>query len=645
MLARGRLTRSVGAFALVVSPRRTTGVAPFNVHFDATGTLSANVPDTFRNVWYEWNFGESSGPGVAAWTFGIQNRTRNTAHGPIAGHLYETPGTYMVTCSATDGINSAVWTTLITVQDPAVVYAGKTMQYSNAGSGSSTQVITSSHETILATIASKGDGWRHRFNRGDTFLMSTDPSESVNNIHNSDLLLDAYGSGAAPVFGLTGASASSANSRGLFTFGQQANVPTRCTLSDVLVDGTTSTADRECEAVTLFAGIDLTLVRVTAKTCQMVLRCSVLQDKYNFNLGGMAMTLNPGLAVYDCAVQSPKDTTSGNPPYALYFAAEKYIVQGCNFDLNAGANDNRTHALRQTHGYKGLVANNLLRGAGQNRHCLKIHSETQADVENVYFSFTSQPWLGSVYGPNGPSGGKTDYIWCCDNQVESTFTTVPVASGPPSSGAGDDTGTRIYHLGIVGNLIKSGALGGFQVGVGFWAQSGIVANNVFSITTGAASRHCAIHVGTRSEITGQADGPAVLPGQDVIVENNSAYIAPSNAGIALMLAIQPNALSVTSRNNVLWSPNDATSTYSSGSTLGAGVAITAVGYTSSHDSTNAQARQAGTPFASSAPATLANFTPAGGSYCLNAGVYNGLQRDIAGTVRSLVTPDMGAVEV
>lgn len=642
-MAHGVAPAAAASFSLTVNARRTSGVAPLNVHFDATPTSSTSESDTYRKVWYEWDFGETTGPGVAAWTFGIQNRTRNTAHGPIAAHLYETPGTYTATCTAyyNGAAVGTPWTQTITVTDPAVVYSGKTMQYSNSGVGSGTQIVTSSWDTVLSTITSKGAGWRHQINRGDTFLMAADSTESTNNISLSDLLVNAYGSGAKPVLGLTSTAASSGNVRALFQFGRQSSLPARCTVMDMTVDGSTASSDRECDAVGAYTATDLTLVRVTAKTCQMVFRSTVLQDKYNVNLGSLTHPLYDGLAIWDCDVLSPKDTTTGSPPYCVYFAANYYAIQGCNFDLNAGANANRTHVIRQTHGYKGVVANNLLRGSGQGRHCLKLHSETQFDVE-IDYAFAGQTWALSVYGLASPSGGKTDYVWACDNDIESTWTSTPVAFGPPST-SGDDSGTRLYHIGFTGNRIKSGANGAFEIGVGFWAQSGLVANNLFSITTSTGGRHLCVHTGTRGTVFGGADGVDVLPADDCIVENNSGYIATASTGVSMFLYPQSNCTNITLKNNILWSPNDSGASIASGLDTATGVAITAAGYTASNNSTNAQCHQVSAPFASSTPATLANFVPTG--YPLNAGTPVKLQKDINSLTRSLSTPDMGAVEV
>ena len=87
----------------------TTGAAPLSIYFDATGTTSQATARPFDEIQYTWNFGESTGPGVAKWSQGANAgvASRNADRGPIAGHVYETPGTYTATLTAFDGVNSA----------------------------------------------------------------------------------------------------------------------------------------------------------------------------------------------------------------------------------------------------------------------------------------------------------------------------------------------------------------------------------------------------------------------------------------------------------------------------------------------------------------------------------------------------------
>jgi len=63
---------------------RTFGVAPLSVHFD-----SGYEGEDFHNYHFTWDFGDS-GAGV-----NVHNGlNKNIDTGPIAGHLYENPGSY-----------------------------------------------------------------------------------------------------------------------------------------------------------------------------------------------------------------------------------------------------------------------------------------------------------------------------------------------------------------------------------------------------------------------------------------------------------------------------------------------------------------------------------------------------------------------
>ena len=77
-----------GPLMLKVSTVRTSGISPFLVFFDATGTTDSSITGNataFQNVTYTWNFGDSG-----------------TGTGSTISHVYATAGTYTVTVTATD---------------------------------------------------------------------------------------------------------------------------------------------------------------------------------------------------------------------------------------------------------------------------------------------------------------------------------------------------------------------------------------------------------------------------------------------------------------------------------------------------------------------------------------------------------------
>ena len=74
---------SAGGIGLVATPSRTRGVAPLAVFFDASQTTSVSYPKSFHHLHYAWDF---SDPGSR----------RPQATGPVAAHVFESPGTYTV---------------------------------------------------------------------------------------------------------------------------------------------------------------------------------------------------------------------------------------------------------------------------------------------------------------------------------------------------------------------------------------------------------------------------------------------------------------------------------------------------------------------------------------------------------------------
>ena len=85
-LSPAALAQSITA---TVSPSRTSGVAPLAVFFDATATThtDSNIRP-FHDLSYVWDFADAKGE---SWRF--SGRDKNTAYGPLAGHVFEGDGT------------------------------------------------------------------------------------------------------------------------------------------------------------------------------------------------------------------------------------------------------------------------------------------------------------------------------------------------------------------------------------------------------------------------------------------------------------------------------------------------------------------------------------------------------------------------
>ena len=175
-----------GSLTLKASAVRDTGISPFLVFFDATGTTDTSMSGsgkTFRDVAYTWNFGDTGASGTDTWAYGANrgHNSRNTAIGGVAAHLYVTPGVdsaYVVTVTAHAGSNTASCQLGVTAHDPARAngFAGtKTTCVSASGTPSpgsggcpagAAALSTSNFNTALGSL---GSGQRVLFKCGDTF--------------------------------------------------------------------------------------------------------------------------------------------------------------------------------------------------------------------------------------------------------------------------------------------------------------------------------------------------------------------------------------------------------------------------------------------------------------------------------------------
>ena len=626
--------------------RRATGVAPLSVHFDATETTATGIDDPYRELWYLWDFGETQGPGVARWTVGADaGKSRNQAFGPIAAHLYEVPGQFTAKLIVIDRSSGAttVETVGVTVDDPDEVYAGRTTTYVNAGPSSDTQVVTSSWDEVVSIINAKGNGWRHRLRGGDSFAMEKPSNETVNNIRPSHLLIESFGRAEA-VLGRTGAAADSACTTVIFGH-RRSQAQTGNVVKDIRIDCSANPPGNRGVAVGQYGGTDLTLVRVTAKACQMLYANSLHTEGYNASQDKAAHGHRgfDGLAVWDCLVTDVAEAAAGKKPYAMFVGCNHGSIQGCKFDLDAGNNNSISHVLRMWHGYKTVIANNLLRGSGTTQHCLKLHARTAAEMAAVRRDPRTPPW-----GTGGDSGGWTRFVWIAANHIVATYTNTPVGIGAPSGGAFPDSGTQLEKIAFVGNFVDAGPNGTVHIGVGYWAHSGLIALNVFRFATSSTARSLCLHLGKRSEAFG-SDGPLLQVATDVKVWGNSAYMATASTNRCMFASVSNRSVDVELRNNAFWAPNDKGAVVASGCNGPADqsstrIPITARGYSAAHNSSDEQCRQPASPFASAMPARVSDFAPAARSYLRNAGAGLRLPRDIPGVARGLSRPHIGAVD-
>ncbi len=188
-----------------IAANRTSGLAPLAVRFDATGS-DCNGNGT-GNQWnqdleqclYSWDFGDPLAPpyqyGAAAQAG--QATSANRAHGFIAGHVFENPGSYVVTLTIRNSQGqTATRTQTINVSG----FSGTTYCVRATSSGAftgcpagATQITQSSFTSGVSTCTG-GGGRRCLFRRGDSFTRNAEL-----NPPNGPGIIGAFGSGARPI--------------------------------------------------------------------------------------------------------------------------------------------------------------------------------------------------------------------------------------------------------------------------------------------------------------------------------------------------------------------------------------------------------------------------------------------------------------
>jgi PKD repeat protein len=170
-----------------ITSRRTSGMAPFAYIAEAVDTTHSDpATRTFHDLQYEWDFDD---PGAGSWAHSGVDRNRE--RGPVAGHLYELPGTYSVTLTVidrlgnvdtdteaitvhaqTDGTEGCADTEVYCYANTAGTFQGCRLDTDNDGTCnvmSGNCVVTTSLAELGANVA---DNTCHHFRRGDSWLAS-----------------------------------------------------------------------------------------------------------------------------------------------------------------------------------------------------------------------------------------------------------------------------------------------------------------------------------------------------------------------------------------------------------------------------------------------------------------------------------------
>lgn len=322
---------------VVLVASRISGVAPLAVHFSAIGTTAglAGVTDTFRQLVYTFNFGET---GLGNWP--ISGKSKNTeVGGPLASHVFETPGVYTVRCTGTREGSSAFGEVVITVADPATVYAGaNTVVISPSGNFAGAPAGAETLTALPVIESSK----RYMLRPGESFGDLSIP----HGVSGAQVVALPV-AGAKPIVSMlqVGAGNGPANS----------SFPEDITIRGLRCDGeiTQTSAIRRFTLmdIDMPSGFNITLgsaLGYWADPTRYGPTMPHLQEIFLVNIYGRGNTATFGLT--GDLIQS--------------------AVLGCDFKTSA------QHTARFWRGWQAVISHNAFRGVSSDaiRHCVKMHS-------------------------------------------------------------------------------------------------------------------------------------------------------------------------------------------------------------------------------------------------------------------------------
>lgn len=342
-----------GDIAVSLVASRTSGPAPLAVHFSAIGTTTSisGVTNAFRQLLYTFDYGD---PGSGTWP--ISGGSKNSdASGPLGAHVFETPGTYTVRCTASRGGSSGYQEETITVTDPATVYPGTNTVYISPSANYAGAPAGAELRTTMPTIAS---GKRYMLRRGESFGALNIPHGTVGT------QVVAAGSGAKPAVSS-------------IQIGTVAQPPNASFPEDITISGLQCNGEINQSSYTR----RLLLKDIDQPSTSLITLGSALGYYAEPGRYGPSMPYLREIFLVGCYARG--NTTD----FGFTGDMIQSAMLGCDFMTAA------QHTARVWGAHQAVISHNALRGvsAGGGRHCLKMHSSgvntftlgaTFADVTN-----------------------------------------------------------------------------------------------------------------------------------------------------------------------------------------------------------------------------------------------------------------------
>jgi len=579
---------------------RVSGVAPLAVFFDGSASTAVGLAKPFHDLDFQWSFGESN---LGNWTMGARANavSRNLDSGPMASHVFETPGTYTVTLTATDGRNVGSSSVQITVTDPDTVFASNTACISVSGAfagcpNGATRITSSDYATAINGNASVR---RFLFNRGDTFTASVQAKQ----MRNGPGLIGAYGNGAAPRWlipaGMTGLLLSDTSTPTIADW----------RVMDIEMDG----QSRDTTGLSAAGSINqVLLLRLNIHNSHNGIFFNLsLLDYYNSAQGG-----NRGLPVWDqlAIVDTRVNTIFGGVGltqsssaagyYGGYISASRFTFMGNNFDnVNGGE-----HVLRTPYIGRGVLSHNYFARPDRSKHCLKLHAP-------------------SFVGTGTVAGRFSEKIVVADNTFDGHTSQQNVKLAPQNTGSDERIRDVIFERNY------------FLMGVG--SSSGLVVQGPVSVVSVrnniVNSSNSTEQYPALLEVIG--DGLGVTTSIDFY--NNTLFTTGTRFGGVVLVGNGALISGINVKNNLAYAPAVPAATF--GSTSNGSNVVSA------NNSTDSQVRGVSpgfitVPAASAKSLVATDFKPAVGSYAVGAGAALPVLTDFYSASRAVgVATDMGAV--
>ena len=567
-------TGATNAINLSNVPSRLSGVAPLSIFFDASGTTATSTSRPYHDLEYRWNFGDSAGSPVSGttWKYGARANvsSRNVALGPQTAHVFETPGTYAVGLTVTDGTNTVSNDCVrIVVQDPEVVFANtNTVCFSTAGNFANCPSGAGRVQTTnfgLAVNTYIGTNKRMLFRRGETF----DSAQTANISSDGPGMIGSFGVPTDPKPVVR--RASSTQYSGVVKVGTSATSLGDWRIVDLDIDG--QGVIQEGNAGVIAGG----------RFNQLLILRADIRRTYRGVLGNHEVLAvgQPDFDGWTIADSTMTGIPNCNSP-AVYICDWRIYITGRRISIQGNSLDNEdtggSHVLRSPHMTNSVISNNLLARAGSFQHALKLHSWA---------------WTGG-YGGNSTPGTYSEKVLISDNKIVGGTNGWTVVVTPQ-----DDTkDERIRDVLIERNWLTAGS--NTQVGIYSSASSTTIRNNI--IDAGVAS----------SGNTGVLLAPrGVEPPPNLVNVFNNTFLSQST--IRDLRAVELGvATNIVIKNNLAYapsSPNGSTMVFGTGSG----------GLVQSNNSTSVQIKTISPSWNSPTPVVPSDFKLATGSYAIGAG--------------------------